>query len=297
MKVFEWDDLRFFLAIYRGSSVRAASKLLGVSHSTVSRRLQAMESQIGLKLFARCNDGFMLTAKGEALVERAERVESEILSMERELFGQDSALSGAIRISMPPLIAQYLIMPLVSEFTTLYSDIEIEIDATYLVSNLTRRNADIAIRFGAEPEEHLIGYKLPDFANAIYATQEYINKYEVSSDSPTGHWISWQKENNRDTLARWQANSAYSAIQSKHYVSDPSSQLQAVKAGLGIAYLFCFMAEKETSLSRLPNQTGFEYIPTWILTHPDSKSTERVRVFVRFLRDAIQKKAKQLSMV
>ena len=151
MKVFEWDDLRVFLAIFRGRSVRAASKLMNVSHSTVSRRLHAMESQLGIKLFIRHPEGFVLTEVGEAMVPRAERVETEILSMEREVFGRDASLSGLIRISMPPPVAQYMVMPCLSEFTALYPDIEIEIDATFEVANLNQRDADIAIRFQNEP--------------------------------------------------------------------------------------------------------------------------------------------------
>ncbi|MCJ8300111.1 MAG: LysR family transcriptional regulator [Pseudomonadales bacterium] len=289
MKVFEWDDLRIFLAILRGRSVRAAAKLMGVSHSTVSRRLQAMESQLGIKLFVRHPQGFILTEVGEAMVERAERVESEILSMEREIFGRDATLSGPIRISMPPLIAQYLIMPLIAEFSALYPEIQIEIDATYEIANLTRRNADIAIRFQAEPEGHLVGHRLADFANALYATPGYMAEHSFTGENPTGQWINWLRDSSRGTLARWQADSVYANCQTRHYVADPSSQLQAVKAELGFAYLFCFMADQEPALMRMRQSEKFEFIPAWILTHPDLVSTERVRVCVRFLLDAIAK--------
>ena len=174
MKVFEWDDLRIFLAILRGRSVRAASKLLNVSHSTVSRRLQAMEEQIGIKLFVRQPEGFVLTEVGEAMVERAERIESEILSLEREVFGRDAMLSGPVRISAPPLLAQHLLMPILAEFTELYPEIEIDMDATFDVADLRRRYADIAIRFQVSSDENLISHRLPDFASSIYATPDYI---------------------------------------------------------------------------------------------------------------------------
>jgi len=290
MKVFEWDDLRIFLAILRGRSVRAAAKLMGVSHSTVSRRLQAMESQLGIKLFVRHPEGFVLTEIGEAMVERAERVESEILSMEREIFGRDATLSGPIRISMPPLIAQYLVMPFIAEFSALYPDIQIEIDATYDIANLTRRNADIAIRFQTEPEGHLVGHRLPDFANALYATPNYVANNSFTGQNPTGQWINWQRDSSRGTLARWQADSDFAQCGTRHYVSDPSSQLQAVKAELGFAYLFCFMADQESALIRMQLSAKFKFVPAWVLTHPDLVSTQRVRVFVRFLRDAISER-------
>lgn len=291
MKEFEWDDLRVFLAILRGRSVRAASKLMGVSHSTVSRRLQAMESQLGIKLFVRQPEGFVLTEVGEAMVERAERVESEILSLEREIFGRDTSLSGPIRISMPPHVAQHLVMPHIAKFAALYPDIEIEIDATYEVANLSRRNADIAIRFQAEPDDNLVGHRLPDFANSVYATPDYIAKHSFTDREPTGRWVGW---GTKETLARWRDDSPYTNCKVHHCVSDPQAQLEAVKEGLGFAYLFCFMADPEPGLVRIPGQAKKILVPAWVLTHPDLVATERVRVCVRFLVDAIFKHESQL---
>lgn len=286
MKVFEWDDLRVFLAIYRGRSVRAASKLMGVSHSTISRRLQAMESQLDLKLFVRHNEGFILTEMGEAMVERAERVESEILSMEREVFGRDALLAGPIRITMLPHLAQHLIIPHIVRFTELYPDINIEIDASSNIVDLDRRNADIAIRFQAEPEDHLIGRKLPDFGLAAYVSKDYQAKHTFTGQTPSARWLSWEKSNNRGLLSRWMKTTPYAHCQVQHSIADPLGLQEAVKAGLGFAYLFSFTADKSSQLERLP-EVDMQFIPAWILTHPDSIATERVKVFTRFLWDAL----------
>ena len=267
MKVFEWDDLRVFLAVLRGRSVRAASKLMGVSHSTVSRRLQAMESQLGIKLFIRHPEGFVLTETGEAMVERAERVESEILSMEREVFGRDASLS-------------------------LYPEIEIEIDATFEIANLSRRNADIAIRFQAQPDKHLIGHRLPDFASAIYATPDYISAHTFTGPEPTGRWVGWGL---KEVLTHWNRDSAYINCKIQHVILDPFTHLQAVKAGMGFSNLLCLIGDNELGLARLPGDNPQRTMPTWVLTHPDLVSTERVRVCVRFLVDAIYKHEAELS--
>ncbi|WP_028862774.1 LysR family transcriptional regulator [Psychromonas aquimarina] len=291
MKVFEWDDLRVFLAVLRGRSIRSASRLMGVSHSTVSRRLQAMESQLDLKLFVRLPEGFVLTEMGEALVERAERVESEILSMEREIFGRDASLSGLIRISMAPHVAQHLVMPHIAEFSALYPDIELEIDATYEVADLSRRNADIAIRFQKEPDDYLTAHRLPDFASAVYAAPDYIASHSFNGREPSGHWVGWAP---KETVAAWNRDSPYANCKVQHCVLDPYSHLQAVKSGLGISNLLCFIGDTEPGLVRLPGQTKLKFMPAWILTHPDLVSTERVRVCVRFLLEAISKHEQQL---
>lgn len=286
MKIFEWDDMRVFLAVFRARSVRAAAKLMKVSPATISRRLQAMEEQIGVKLFVRHSDGLVLTEVGETLVERAERIESEFLSVEREIFGRDAALSGPIRISMPPHVAQHLVMPHIAEFAELYPDIEIEIDATYEVANLNRRNADIAIRFQVEPNNNLVGHRLPDFANAVYATPDYIAKHSFTGQNPTGRWVGWET---KETLSRWRHNTPYANCKVHHCVSDPTAQQEAVKQGLGFAHLFCFMADSESKLVRVSDQGNKVFVPAWVLTHPDLITTERVRVCVRFLVDAISK--------
>ncbi|MES0828371.1 LysR family transcriptional regulator [Ruegeria sp. SCP11] len=283
MKVFEWDDLRIFLAVQRGRSVRAASKLLNVSHSTVSRRLQAMEEQIGIKLFIRQPEGFILTEIGEAMVERAERVESEIISMEREVFGRDAQLAGPVRISVPPLLAQHLLMPILAEFTALYPDIDIDLDATFEVADLRRRNADIAIRFSETPDPGLVCQKLPDIANLIYATPEYIETHKFDGPDPDARWVVL---GSKEVLAHWRQGSTYSACKTQHVISDMQAQVSAVKAGLGFGYLPCFVADADPRLMRLANAKP-QFIPAWVLTHPDLNSTERVRICARFLTGAI----------
>jgi len=292
MKVFEWDDLRFFLAVLRGRSVRAASKQLGVSHSTVSRRLQAMEDQLGIKLFTRQADGFVLTDVGEALVERAERVESEILSMEREVFGRDARLAGLVRISTPPLLAQDLLMPILAEFMTLYPQIEIEVDATFEVADLRRRNADIAIRFQVQPDVSLVAHRLPDFANTVYATQDYVDAHSFTGANPTAEWIAL---GGKEVLAHWRDDSPMSNCKLAHVISDMQAQQSAISAGMGFGYLNCFAADPDPTLVRIFEPSAAHALPTWALTHPDLIATERVRVCVRFLVDAIFKREHEIG--
>jgi len=292
MKVFEWDDLRIFLAILRGRSINAAAKLLGSSRSTVSRRLQAMEDQLAIKLFARHPEGFVLTEVGEAMVARAERVESEILSMEREVFGRDAGLAGPIRISMFPQVAQSLVMPYIAQFSALYPDIEIELDASFEKANLTRRSADIAIRFQKAPDQHLIGHQLPGFARAIYASQDYIDSHTFTGPNINAQWVGWASKEN---VAFWNSDTPFSHCKIHHVVTEPTAHLQAVKCGLGFSDLLCFVAEQESDLVRIPGQGPVRVNPAWIVTHPDLVSTERVRVCVRFLHEAMCKHAAELT--
>lgn len=290
MKIFEWDDLRVFLAIYRGRSVRAAAKLMGVSKSTMSRRLQAMESQLGITLFVRHAEGLILTEIGEAMLERAERVEQEIFAMERELFGRDKSLSGPIRITMPPPIAQYLVMPIIGEFAALYPDIEIEVDTSFAVADLSRRNADIAIRLQASQSDHLIKHRLPDLNRAYYATPEYIEAHTFSGDEPSARRIAWEP---KGVEAGWRNSTSFANCKIQHYVSDQISSIEAVKAGMGFSDFLCFMADREPKIQRVPSATELEPMSAWILTHRDVVTTERVRTFVKFLVEALSKQSQE----
>jgi len=243
-------------------------------------------------LFVRNPEGFVLTEVGEAMVARAERIESEILSMEREVFGRDARLSGLVRISSPPLLAQHLLMPILAEFTALYPQIETEVDATFELADLRRRNADIAIRFQVQPDDSLVAHRLPDCANAIYATQDYIDRHNFTGSAPNAEWVAL---GGKGVLAHWRDASPYSTCKVAHVISDMQAQQSAIKAGMGFGYLNCFTADADPQLVRLTQPNAAHALPTWALTHPDLVATERVRVAVRFLVDAFFRHEAQIQ--
>ncbi len=285
MHRFDWDDLRVFLAIYRRQSVRSAAKLLGVSHSTASRRLENLETELGARLFDRTPDGFILTVAGERALVRSERIEDDMIGLERDAFGQDTRLSGPIRITMPPPIAQFLVLPHLVEFGRLYPEIEIEMESTYEFTDLSRRDADIAIRISRAPEDYLVGRRLPDLAEAVYATPEYVAKHTFTGDAPTARWIGWR---NLEKFPKWIKKSDYPRCQTHWHLPNMLVHLEGAKAGLGMTIVSCFIGDKEPALIRVPPGKIYQSMPGWVLTHPDLKTTERVRVCVRFLVEAIK---------
>ncbi len=292
MAEIDWDDLRIFLALTRGQSVRAASGLLDMSHSTVSRRLSGLEQKLGAKLFIRRADGLIPTETGETILSRAERVEHEVLSLEREVSGRDSNVSGSIRLTAPPPLIHGLLMPHIAEFTELYPNIKIEMVASYDIADLARRNADVAIRFQERPADFLVGRKLPQFSNAVYATSDYISNHTFDGPKPTARWIGWGESK---IQPEWQNATEYSKCKTGHLASDPVSQLAAAKAGLGMSYALCFLGDCIPDLIRVPPGATFPERPAWVLTHPDLITSERVRIFVRFLVDTLSQYRSMLS--
>jgi len=283
MKGFEWDDLRVFLAVQRGQSVRAAAARLDISHSTVSRRLANMETDLGTKLFVRTPSGLVATEIGVSIVARAERIESEVLGLEREIAGSATGLAGPIRISMPPLLAHHLIMPHIAEFTRMYPKIEVEIIAGYEIADLSRQHADIAIRFQAQPDDSLVGRRLPDFANSVYATPHYLATHSITGPAPTARWVGW---GNSPMQPDWQQVKALKRCKIGHIASDPMTQLAAVRENLGMGYLLCLLGDQAPDLVRVLPAKTYKERPGWVLTHPDLITSERVRICVRFLVDS-----------
>jgi len=281
----EWDDYRIFLALIRAGSVRAAAEKVGVSHSTVARRIEGFETRMGVKLFDRVAKGYALTAAGQDLLSTAETVEAELHAVHRRLVGQDRRLAGNIRVTMVDVVATHLLMPDLRRFTDLYPDTNIEINITYEALDLTRREADIAVRFVKHPPDHLIGYRLATAANAAYATHEYITHHDLA-DSRSASWIGFGGHN---PFPDWVKHSDYPHLPAKGVFDSMLTQLHAARCGMGIANLPCFIGDLDPALIRLPPREPRPGHDLWLLRHRDTRSTTRLRVFSEFIADAVVK--------
>lgn len=290
----DWNDLQIFLAIERGRTAREAADRLKCSHSTVLRRLEAFEQRIGSRLFDRTPDGFQITDAGGAILGRAQQIEAEMLELERVVGGNDTQLEGKIRLTVPPPVAQYLLLPVLIDFKNTYPRIEIELVSTFGYTDLSRREADIAIRFTHTPDEHMIGRRLPEFMDAIYASPAYIRKHWTNNQPKDPQWIGWS-----DTaMFKTRINKTQFA-KSKIAWNVPSMSLQveATKQGMGMSFLPTLVGEKATGLKRVPNSEILKGRPAWIMRHPDLRRLERARVFTDFVADAIFKHEKLLAGV
>src|SRR6204780_4084236 len=138
----DWDDVRYFLAVARGGSVRAAAGRLGVNHSTVLRRLAQLEERLGAHMFEKLPSGCHLTAAGEEVLEFADQMEASSHLLETRIFGRDQSARGLLRVTLPPFLATHLLMPDLADFARLHPDIEMEVLSTGEVANLTNRDAD-----------------------------------------------------------------------------------------------------------------------------------------------------------
>ncbi len=283
-QLINWDDIKMFLALVRSGSVRSAATQLDVSHSTVARRVEAMEQRLSVRLFERLPDGYSVTAAGEDMLNVAESVENDLSRLERRILGRDLELAGQIRLTMVDFLAKSpLISPLV-EFGKKYPRIDLELNVTYSVMDLDKREADIALRFGSNPPEHLFGRRLLTVATAAYASTEYIELNDLET-SKTSRWIGFGPPN---PTPKWAKESAFPHIPVRGNIASILAQLEACKVGMGLGMLPCFLGDVEPSLQRLSPPEFTPNFELWLLTHGDLRSTARFRVFSEYLAKTIR---------
>lgn len=285
----DWTDLRYFAAVGRLGSLARAARELGVNHSTVFRRLNALESELGVRLFERLPTGYVLTAPGEEMLAAAGRIEEEIAALDRHISGRDHRLSGAIRVTTTDTLGLSFIQPYLFGFHQHYPGIQVELVISNEFFSLTKREADIAIRPTREPPEELVGRRLSDIAWAVYGSIDYFKgrRKPRTREDLTGHALVCG-DDSLGTLpaARWlkhhgaQADVAYRT-------NSIMAQVSAVKAGFGLAVLPCFLADTEANLVRVLPPDADLTGQLWLLTHRDLRHTARIRAFMEFMADAV----------
>ena len=274
----DWNDLRYVLAVCHEGSLSGAARALNVNHSTVFRRINAIEEMLGVRLFERLSNGYAMTEAGEAALRVGDRIENEVLGLSHKLIGKDLRLSGVLRVTAPDALAIKILMPHISEFSKQYPDIQLEFSVASNFFNLSQREADIAIRATSSPPDTLIGHRVCGLATGIYGTSEYLN--EASSEHLP--WLMPDDELAHLPVTRWQK---------KHYPEDSVvfrsnsflALFEAARQGQGIAPLPCFLADPEHKLDRIIAPLEELDTELWLLTHPDLRRTARVRAFTEFL--------------
>lgn len=280
----DWDDLKYFLAVARKGSIRGAAVALGVNHSTVSRRIDACERKLGVRLFERLPSGYLMTPAGEDMMESARRMEEEAAAIDRRVAGRDKRLSGPLRVTMPDAIAQKLLMPDMAAFSDNHPEIELELMISYAFADLNKREADVAIRVTNDPPGHLVGRRIVKYAKAIYASHDYLARHDPTGDPASLSWIGWDC-----TVPdpQWVRESAYPRAQVRNRAHHVMVQVEAAKAGMGLAMLPCFVGDTEPELRRLPAAEPVPDREIWLLTHEDLRNTARVRRFLDCMAEAL----------
>lgn len=273
-----WDNYRVFLACYRSGSLRGGAKALGVNHATVARALKSLEDALGAKVFHRSVGGLQLSDTGRLLIQYVEEIEQQAQHIHRRVAGLDAQPSGLLRVSVPPALAQSLVAPELAGFAERYPNIEVELLATNRVSNLLRSEADVSLRVARNVTDDVVGRRLLRYVTGAFASPSYLEKLGPlpPGDGQGAQWIGWST--NRD----WVQQTPYPKAAVRHRLMDIHAQLEAAKAGLGMAWVPCFLGDPFEGVVRVPGATPVPDFSIWLLLHPDLRHSARVRAFVDY---------------
>lgn len=274
-----WNDLRYVLALAQEGSMSGAGRALSVEHTTVARRINALEKQLGSRLFDRLPNGYVMTQVAEKLYPHAVSMEELIQVADREVFGMDAQLSGSLKLTASYDVFSRLVTPELSKFTHKYPNIILELLSSTGLANLLGRQADIAVRLTPSPPEYLIGRKVLPLAHGVYATAKYLNK-----NRNTDTLVLWEHEHKTPQWVTDHFPKARVAIRANEVLS----MMESIKNHLGVGRLPCYIGDSEPTLLRLDLNLTPSTWGIWVLSHVDLRSTARVRVCREFLINIIQ---------
>lgn len=277
----DWNDLRYVLAIARAGNITAAAPELNVHESTVLRRLNALEKQLGTRLFDRFAKGYVTTAAGEEVCQTATQMEESILALDLRIVGQDLRPSGTIRITTTDSLLLKLLTPCFATFCTIYPEIELEVIISSQLFNLTKRDADIAIRATNHPPDTLVGRRIASVAAAIYASKTYLASHPNLADLSRHAWIRADESVAHSDSSQWLAK-AFPGSRCQYRVNTSVGMLAAIKEHLGLALLFCFLADGDEELQQVHPPIPELAKDLWLLTHADIRNVTRIRTFIDF---------------
>ena len=283
--MYDWNDLRYFLELSRqGKLVRAAARL-HVDHTTVSRRITALEKQLDVRLFDKSPSGYQLTDAGQRLLPLAEQIESASHRLYQDIAGKDARLGGTVRVAAPEALGTQVIARHVAAFRRQHPDIEIELVAETRRMSLSKREADIAISFSRPDSGRLIAWKLCDYRLRLYATREYLAAHapiETPEDLAGHDFVSYID----DLIEMPELRFFDSTVRNVNVVfrsTNVSAQFNATLDGIGLGLVHCFMAQREPRLQVvLPTQVSVERT-YWLLVHEDLRHVARVDAVCDFL--------------
>jgi DNA-binding transcriptional LysR family regulator len=294
--MFDWNDLRHFLAVARTGSTLAAGKQLRVSQTTASRRVTALEQALGLTLFERRPTGYVLTPAGKALVAQAEEIEAAANRFADAAASQSRDATGTVRLTVDEIYAVALLPPILKELHDLWPGIRIELDPSDAKRDLGAGEADIALRSTKRlADSSLVGRRIGQDWWTIYCSRDYAASHGqprrrrdleghafIGGGSPLV-WHVWRE---------WLERNGFADQVAVHHGTS-TGLLAAARAGLGLAVLPSMVADLDPELVRcLPPEADHEF-ELWLLTHERLRHTPRVRVVLDYLYERLIKTVRE----
>jgi len=300
-----WDDIKIFLEVARAERLSTAAKRLTMDASTVSRRLHKLEVSIGTKLFDRTQEGHVLTADGKMLLNSACKMEQDAQHALSNIHNNNEENCGLVRIGVTEALGNFFVSPNLLSLQQQHPNIDVHLLLFSRYVKISRNEADIAIAVERPKSTSMIVSKLCDYKLQLYVHQDYLDKnldkfpQGIALDQLAKHkWVtyvdnllftdqlSYVKELNQYLDGELKANFSSTSIISQYF---------AIKSGLGIGILPCFLAEQDKNLIKLHSQKISISRSFWLVTHPESKRLSHVNTVWQYLKQLVLEHADLLN--
>lgn len=274
-------DLALVLQLVRGGTLAEASRRLGRDHSTTFRAIKRLEQQLRLSLFERTRTGMRPTDLALELAAHAEAIEQRMAQAHELLAGGEAQLRGTLRVTTTDTILHGLLLPVLDAFTKRYPSLELELVATNQLANLSRRDADVAIRATRKPPEHLVGVELGTITASLYASERYLERRNSSAPA-TLDWIAPDDSLSEHPSVAWR-RTQFPGVVPRLRCNSILGVADAVKAGLGIGIAPDFLMRGVAGVRALQSRIAALDVGLWALAHPDVRHLRRVKALFEFL--------------
>ncbi|WP_297197203.1 LysR family transcriptional regulator [uncultured Pluralibacter sp.] len=278
----EWSDIRIFLAVVRAGNYADAAKQLRISRPTVGRRINALEEALGQKLFQRTGKGLLITAEGESILAFAEKMDETALALNRKMAIYDEKLEGDLKITCSEWFAGYVIPNVLMEFSYMYSNVRVELLTSARMLDLSRREADIAIRNIQFNKPDIVQRKLMDVEYAVYAKQTYNFTNSTGKDV---NLILMNTDFNHFEDVAW-IQKILPEANVMHRSNDRVIHAQLCAAGLGLAVLPTAVGQKISQLKVIDLGMSPPSQKLWLGYHKDLRNVPRIKAVVSALINA-----------
>lgn len=287
--LFDWSLVRSFLAVLEKGSLLAASRDLQLSQPTIGRHVAELESQLGLVLFDRNGRGLLPTEAAYHLAESARIMQSGADQLARNVLGADLGASGTVRITASQPVSCYVLPPLLAQMRLSLPDVQVELVATNEVSNLLRREADIAVRMVQPEQASIIARRVGKVTLRACAHQDYLRRRGVPrqpSDLLAHDLIGGDR--NDDTLKGFAAQGLVVGREQFAFRADDLIVVwQAVRAGLGVGFVSEHLIRSDSAVIPVLPKLKIEPLPVWLAVHKEIRTSKRIRAVYDFLADAL----------
>jgi DNA-binding transcriptional LysR family regulator len=285
MQHINWDNLRYVLMVANKGSIAAAARELEVNRTTVLRRINKFQENLNCRIFDRGDAGYVLTPEAEKMIHAAREVENTLFDMQRQIAGHELKLEGELRVTTTDSFMLSVLGPHLATFRQKHPHIVVDVLVTNSLLDLTRRDADVAIRPTSAPEASLVGRRLCDVEFGVYAVPEILTALgpDITLDA---RWIGFADSLQSTPIGAW----LDATVEQQNVCLRCDSFVAiriAAEAGIGLALLPRFLGDDSAELIRMQLPVDELNTGLWILTHPDLVRSARVNAFVQHFTAAL----------